>query len=260
MQCPSQIVPIRPQCPDVLWNDLAQKIRDDLNSLYWQPGRTIDFARDLHRFLTDYTTEARCLAHVLDLLRGYQKFRLRWNALGGSSLNMIWLGRFHSIISDPVSPTDVDVGDIREALFWILWDQAARASPMSDSVKIDPIVRGLIELEFNWNPWDHVPGAVRDRISSYQSSQIASGTYESEACQVPQQYMLASSVYFPPTIYSVGSCEASGTQGTSIFRHSHYVDWNSSFRRVGDLVFEDTGSGARYTGPPTVLEPPVELL
>lgn len=259
MPCSSQIVPIEPRCPDVLWNDLAKKIQDSLNRLYWQPGRTIDFARDLHRFLTDYATEARCLAHVLNLLHGYQEFRLRWNALGGSSLHMIWLGRFHSIVPDPVSPTDVDVGDIREALFWSLWDQAARASPMSDSVKIGPIVGGLIELRFNWNPWDHVPWAVRDRISSYQSSQIASGTYESEACQVPQQSMLASSVYFPPTIYSVGSGEASGTQGTSIFRHGHYVDWNSSFRRVGDLVFEDIGSGARYTGPPTILEPPVEL-
>lgn len=257
MQCPSQIVPIGSQCPDVLWNDLAKKIQDDLNSLYWQPGRTIDFAKDLHRFLTDYTTEARCLAHVLNLLHGYQKFRLRWNALGGSSLKMIWLSQFKSIVPDPVSPTDVDVGNIREALFWILWDQAARASPKSDSVKIDPIVHGLIGLGFNWNPWDHEAWVLRDRISSYQSSQIASGTYDRDAYRLPQQSMLASSFYFPSTICIGGSGEVSGTQGTS--RSKYYIDWNGSYQYVDGSTFKDIESGDFYSGPPSVLEPPVRF-
>jgi hypothetical protein len=194
----------------------------------------------------------------IKLLQSVAHKRINFNALGGSSLNIINGRQFQAILPYPASSTDVKVEEVRTAVLWILWDQAALASPDSESVNINTSLHRLERLGFQWNPWDHVPWAVRDRISSYQGSQIASGTYDSDAYRLPQQ-SIASSFYFPSTICIGGSGEVSGTQGTSISRQSQYVDWNSSFRHVGDLEFEDIGSGARYTGPPTLLEPPVLL-
>jgi hypothetical protein len=62
-QFQSQPVPAVHRYPDEVPDGIARMIQDDLNHLSWTPNRDIEFATNLHRFLTDYATEARCLAY-----------------------------------------------------------------------------------------------------------------------------------------------------------------------------------------------------
>lgn len=64
-QFQSQPVVAVHQYPDEVPDELAREIQDGLNRLSWTPNRDIQFATDIHRFLTDYAIGARCLAYIL---------------------------------------------------------------------------------------------------------------------------------------------------------------------------------------------------
>lgn len=253
----SQAVPAVHQYPDEVPNELAREIQDDLNRLSWTPNKDIEFATNLYRFLTDYATEARCLAFILKLLQSVAHKRIKFNALGGSSLNIINGRQFQAILPYPVSPTDVKVGEVRTAVFWILWDQAALASPDSESVNINPSLHRLEGLGFQWNPWDYFSqlSYISDHTGGCQGSHTASGSLSSIPCRSHEQSTIpprSSAVASACPVWPFGS---SAAQDPSLSRE--YVDWNQSLRQVSGSTFVDVVSGVLFKGPPVILEPPV---
>jgi hypothetical protein len=195
--------------------------------------------------------------YILRLLQSVAHKRIKFNALGGSSLNIINGRQFQTILPYPASPTDVKVEEVRTAVFWILWDQAALASPDSESVNINASLHRLKGLEFQWNPWDYFSqlSCISDHTGGCQGSHTASGLLLSIPCRSHEQSTIPLRSSYVASTCPMWPFGSPVTQDRILSRQ--YVDWNQSLRRVTGSTFEDVVSGDLFEGPPVILEPSV---
>lgn len=254
MQRRLQVAPTETQCPTELSDGIAKRIQDDLNGLKWKPRQIQLYAADLYRFLTSYATDVNSLAHVLKILRD----RPRRPVERSSRLKITGGTQFRKIIPSPPFPVTINVKlkDVREALYWILWDQAASKSTGSDCVNINLSLRCLINVKFVFYPWNQSHLTVGGGTGSYQGNPTTSGTTYTILYQCHERFTIPPTSYFLSNAHSVLSNESTLQQRPRV--PWEYVDW-TTLRGQSVSTHGDGVSGESHQGPPPLLEPPVIL-
>jgi hypothetical protein len=147
----------------------------------------------------------------------------------------------------------VKLEDIREALYWILWDEAASKSPQSDCVNINLSLRCLIKIKFVFYPWRPAHVTVGGDTGSDQGTQTASGTTYTISYQDHERFTIPSTTYNLSNACSVLSIDSAHQQRPR-------VPWEYATLRGPSVSTHGYGvSGESYQGPPLLLEPPVIL-